>query len=557
MQPHSTASRFLISLKAALLLTGALVLAPLQAGYSQSSVVVEPYPTGTPLAAWVSANGPGTQMQLFTVPNENFILNSVTLQMDNALSTLGGFDVSLRTLTSNNDGTFALSLVQNLSGSANPSTAGSYTYTGSAVLPANSQFVVLAQVGAGGGAYAWLAGGPGSNYLILANGSAGVNIPGPLDLNRVVIFVNSGSGGPQFSYAATPVDVNGGLQMALGEGQALSAGSQTVLNDVNNHLFNLRAGDGEEDAAGSLASSMDDGVVTGQGDGPEDKNPMTRRIQRSRQWEAFTTVNYGNVKLSPIGAQAGVQVDSWAPGVGLQRHLSRGLTLGFAVSLLSSHQNYTSGLGSLNLDGPALTAYLSYARKNIWGSLLYSFGDYEINSSRNPGGGLPYALGSTYAYTNAVQFNTGYNFRFQNNTLVTGPFAGIDYLHGSINGYTESGGGIAGLSYGHQTFQSLVTRVGWSATQKITTHWATITPQLRLSYERQNLTNNGTSVQAINAPFNAVGGNQSPGQDYMVVGTGVNFQFTPAFNLMLGYQTQIFRNNLQAHFGSVRFGYKF
>jgi len=157
-----------------------------------------------------------------------------------------------------------------------------------------------------------------------------------------------------------------------------------------------------------------------------------------------------------------------------------------------------------------------------------------------------------------VQFNTGWNFRFHNNTLVTGPFVGIDYLHGAIQSYSENGGGGFGaLSYGHQTYQSLVSRVGWSVSKKLQTNWAAITPQVRLSYERQNVRNNGTSVNLINAPFSATGGNQSPGQDYMVIGTGVNFQFSPEFNMNLGYQTQIFRNNMTAHFGSIRFGYKF
>ncbi len=527
--------------------------------YSQSiaaggSRSVETYPTGAILVDWLTGGGPGTQMQAFTVPGRNYLLNSITLQMGDATSTLGGFGVSLRTIDTSGGAATALTLVQALTGSSNPATAGAYTYTGSAALSAGSQFAVVAQVGAGGGAYPWLQSSDGRQFYVIADGPAGIGLPGPLDLNQVVLFIADG-GGLMFSVDATLIDVEGGLQMALGAGQALSAGSQTVLNDVNNHLFNLRAGDGEEESDGSIGASLDFGVVVGEGDGPE--SPMARRVLRSRQWQAFTTVNYGNLNLSPIGGQAGVQVDSWAPGVGLQRHVSRGLTVGFAVSLLSSHQSYTNGLGSLTLEGPALSAYVAYARRNVWGSLLYSFGDYELNSSRNPGAGIPFAIGSTYAYTNAVQFNTGYNFRFQNNTLVTGPFAGIDYLHGSINGYTETGGGIAGLSYGRQTFESLVTRVGWSATKKVTTGWGTITPQLRLSYERQNLTNNGTSVQAINAPFASTGGNQSPGQDYLVIGGGVNFQFTPACSLLLGYQTQIFRNDLEAHFGSVRLGYKF
>ncbi len=356
-------------------------------------------------------------------------------------------------------------------------------------------------------------------------------------------------------YRAQTTATDSGLPMANAQGQMLINAGNTVTNDLNNHLFNLRAGGGEEDSDGSIASSMDDGVVVGQGDGSED--PIARKIKRSRQWEVFTTVNYGNVRLSAIGGQAGVQVSAWAPSIGIERHLSRGLALGFAASFLTSDQNYTGGLGSLHLEGPALSAYISFVRKNYWSSLLYSFGTYEMDSRRNPGFAFPMAFGTTRTYTNSVQYNTGWNFRFQNDTLVTGPFAGIDYLHGSVDAYSETGGGLAALRYGKQSYESLVSRVGWSASKKIQTDWATITPQVLLSYERQNLKNNGTSVALINAPFSASGGNQSPGQDYMVAGAGVNFQFTDRLNVLLSYQGQFFRNNQEAHFGSVRIGYSF
>ncbi|MCX6848536.1 MAG: autotransporter-associated beta strand repeat-containing protein [Verrucomicrobia bacterium] len=348
-----------------------------------------------------------------------------------------------------------------------------------------------------------------------------------------------------------------GLPMANAESQSIISGSQTANNDINNHLFNLRSGGGEEDSDDSIGALMDYGVVVGEGDGPEDKNPIAKKVLRTRQWEVFTTVNYGNVKLNPISSQSGVQIDSWASSVGIERHLSRSVTVGFAATFLQSTQTYTGGLGKLDLEGPTLSAYLAYVRKGFWGSLLYSFGDYDLGSQRNPGLGLPTASGSTRSYTNSVQFNTGYNFRFQDNTFVTGPFVGIDYLHGTVDAYSETGGGLGALAYGKQTFESLVTRVGWSAAKKIQTTWAAITPQVRLSYERQNLKNNGTSVSLINAPCSATGGNQSPGQDYVVFGTGVNFQFTPDFSMLLGYQAQLFRNNMEAHFGSVRFGYKF
>lgn len=347
-----------------------------------------------------------------------------------------------------------------------------------------------------------------------------------------------------------------GLSMANAEMLGIIAAAQTATTDVNGHLFALRNGDGEdEESDGSIGAALDFGVVTGEGDGPE--SPMAQRIPRSHQWQVFATVNYGNVRLNPINAQAGLQADTWASSVGIDRRIARGLTLGFAATFLQSTQNYTSGLGSMHLEGPTLSTYLAYARKGVWASLMYSFGDYDLGTFRNPGFGLPVANGGTTAYVNSVQFNTGYNFYSQDRTFITGPFIGIDYLHGSVDAYAETGGGVGALAYGRQSFDSLVTRVGWSAAKRIHTNWAEITPQFRLSYERQNIHNNGTSVQSIIVPISAAGGNQMPGRDYMVIGGGINFQITPSFSILLNYQTQVFRDSMTSHFGSIRLGYKF
>ena len=43
----------------------------------------------------------------------------------------------------------------------------------------------------------------------------------------------------------------------------------------------------------------------------------------------------------------------------------------------------------------------------------------------------------------------------------------------------------------------------------------------------------------------------------MVAGAGVNFQFNDQFSMLLSYQGQFLRNNMQAHYGSVRLSYKF
>ncbi len=351
--------------------------------------------------------------------------------------------------------------------------------------------------------------------------------------------------------------VTSGLPFANALGQSVLGSMQSALGDLNGRLFNLRAGWGEE-GGGSLTASLDDGVIVGQGDGDPDKNPMANKVLRSRQWEVFTTVNYANISLGAIGNQAGVDAQTWAPSVGIERHVSRSLAIGFVASLLETRQDYTNGLGSLDMEGIALSAYASYVRRAFWGDVLYSFGRHELDSQRNPGASFPVANGDTTAFTNAVQLNGGWNFRFQNNTLVTGPFVGVDWLHVNVDDYSETGGGLAALAYEERSVDSLVSRVGWSVSKEFDTDFAKITPQVRLSYERQNLSNNdGTSVNLINQSFSATANSQAPGQDYMVAGAGVNFAFNQQFSLLLTYQGQFLRQDMQAHYAGLRFGYQF
>lgn len=359
----------------------------------------------------------------------------------------------------------------------------------------------------------------------------------------------------------TVVDTAGGLQTAGAQDQAIMSTMQNALGDINGRLFSLRAGGGEEedeDDSGSISAALDYGVIVGEGDGPEDKNPIAKKVLRSRQWEVFTTVNYANVSLSGIGTQSGLDSQTWAPSVGIERHFTRGLSLGFAASFIDTHQHYANSLGTLDIQGLALSTYASYVRRSFWVDGLYSFGMLDLDSTRNAGAGLPAAIGDTTAWTNSLQFNSGWNFRFQQGTLVTGPFVGLDYMHATVDSYAETGGGIAALAYGKRDFDSLISRVGWSASKRFDTDWAVITPQLRLSYERQNMTNNNaTSATLINLPFSSTTQSQSPGQDYMVLGAGVNFVFSERLSLLLSYSTQLFRQDLQAHFGAVRIGYKF
>jgi uncharacterized protein YhjY with autotransporter beta-barrel domain len=360
----------------------------------------------------------------------------------------------------------------------------------------------------------------------------------------------------QTSGVFTVIDTITGLQMGNAMGQAVLASAQSVLTDVNGRLFFLRAGQGDL----SEDNEYNGGVVEGQGDGPGKNpapSPVAQRRTRTNQWEVFASVNYNNAKLGALGNQAGVQSDSWSPGVGAELHVTPNVAIGFALNWLDSKQTFANGVGNMDMNGYALSAYTSYVKKAFWADLLYNFGSYDLETNRNTIG-FGNARGDTDAYTHSVQFNSGWNFRFQNNSLVTGPFIGLDYTHVSIDGFGESSGGLAALAYNKRTTESLISRIGWSVSKYVKTDFAVITAQARLSYERQNLNNNnGTTVGLINQPFVVSGGGQSYGQDYMVAGAGLNFQFTPAFGMLLNYQGQFFRQSVEAHYVGLRLSYKF
>lgn len=402
-------------------------------------------------------------------------------------------------------------------------------------------------------------GGDSWKVMNLAPGAitGNLGLTGNLDTSALNLAATQAGNFNQNSGVFTIVDTITGLQMANALGQAVLASTQSVLTDVNGRLFFLRAGLGDQSADIDDSQSM----ITSQGAG-DGKNPAPAPVAQRRptpsQWEVFASVNYNNARLGAIGSQqAGVQSDSWSSGVGAETHVTPNVALGFALNWLDSKQAFSNGVGSMDMSGYALSAYTSYVKKAFWADLLYSFGSYDLETNRNPIG-FGAANGNTDAYTNTVQFNSGWNFRFQNNSLVTGPFIGLDYTHVSIDGYSESGGGLAALAYNQRTVESLVSRVGWSVSKFFRTDFAVITAQARLSYERQNLNNNsGTAVSLINQPFVVGGGGQSFGQDYMVAGAGLNFQFTPAFGMLINYQGQYFRQSVQAHYVGLRLSYKF
>ena len=89
-----------------------------------------------------------------------------------------------------------------------------------------------------------------------------------------------------------------------------------------------------------------------------------------------------------------------------------------------------------------------------------------------------------------------------------GPTFTANYSWGELDGYRETGDPRANAIFGAQEFESLVTQLGWQVTWAHETKWATLTPQLRLGYGRENLNQEeNLSAELENSPFLVIQGN--------------------------------------------------
>ncbi len=145
------------------LLRAAVLALVLTCSASRAAVLFDSTTTPANDYTYIAGGGAGSGYieewigQSFTVGGSSATLSSVVLSMaaDNTVIPSGNLFVSLYDATGAGSRPGASLLT--LSGSANPATAGNYTYTGSYLLTANTTYYIVAGVSSGTGAYEWAA----------------------------------------------------------------------------------------------------------------------------------------------------------------------------------------------------------------------------------------------------------------------------------------------------------------------------------------------------------------------------------------------------------------
>ncbi|BBK43378.1 hypothetical protein STVA_33980 [Allostella vacuolata] len=253
----------------------------------------------------------------------------------------------------------------------------------------------------------------------------------------------------------------------------------------------------------------------------------------------------GDVALAPqagrfgpwiVGDYASLQYDETIGGrtvsqsyrgtsvtVGADMALAEGLKAGVAASYVSGRSK--AGYGSqFDSDGLGLSVYGSYEVGGFFIDAAYAYTFQNFDKVRRPD---PYELvgnGSFDGRSHTVGGQLGYNF--VSGALVMGPVAGLSYVRGDFDGYTERGAAGGNIRYPGGSFDSLVGKLAWQVAYELRDRNVRFVPFGEISYEREFL-NKGDDASFSLASAQAQLGTISvgmPSQNQHAVGFQVGAQ---------------------------------
>ncbi len=276
--------------------------------------------------------------------------------------------------------------------------------------------------------------------------------------------------------------------------------------------------------------------------GSKKKHDKYDKYEKYGQYTGFGPAAIAGV----AGGTAESSLDLFGGSLGLEYHFTREWSIGFGVSAATGDLDM-SGAGSADVDSVSLIPYLSYYRTDalgstdLWAGLMYAYGMHSFETRRFTGGGI--ATGSPDADTHQVEFTTGLNFG--EDEVVHGPYAGLRYITGSVDAYTEVGPGAT--YFGEQDVDSLVSILGYQISWRWRGSAGYWVPQIRAAWEHEFEDGN---VSAFGIPV------EYQDEDIAVIGAGLGYYWDNGWNLGLEYEGR-FGSNTEAHYGGVKAGKEF
>ncbi len=304
-----------------------------------------------------------------------------------------------------------------------------------------------------------------------------------------------------------------------------------------------------------LLSDMGDPVLGGVT--LKDPKSMTSQ-QISDPWDVFIN---GNVVLAqdfsdPSAGIAGANSTTGAVQIGADYRFSQNFLLGltFAYGQTYATLDTIGSNATVNTYSPGI--YASYSDGGWYANGLGSYGFTNYNQNRHV------AIGAFNGTANSnpagdqflANFDGGYNFHKGNWTY--GPTAGLQYMHISVDGYSETGLPGADLTVGQNDGNSLRSLLGGRVAYEFKGAGMTFEPYFNASWQHEYL----NQARGITTQFNGIGAGSfvintpNPSQNSAVAQLGMNAQINNALMTFVDYTIQAGQSN---YFGqSVQAGFK-
>jgi hypothetical protein len=335
--------------------------------------------------------------------------------------------------------------------------------------------------------------------------------------------------------------VGSALPAAVSHRTAMLGFSRVAARDLNARLFRSRARSGSDRDAES--TKLNEAAL-------------------SDRLRVFASADASASDAEPNDGGLGFDADTLSASGGIEYFLDRSFNLGFGVAVFQGDGDLDGDLASIETDGLALSPYVTYIRGAFHADALYSLGLFSSDIERPTGAGK--ASGDTDSLVHALEFNAGYNF--ERGGLVAGPIAGVEFRHGTIDGYSEDDRWAA-VGYDKQTFESLISRVGAQASFPVSCKGIRVVPQVRAAWEHEYMDDaEDISVRLLTSPVTIVDGSgASEGEpfsaalrtatleeDYLSAGAGVLVEVSGRVQILLDYEGHFFRGDSSLHMAAIR-----
>ncbi len=275
-------------------------------------------------------------------------------------------------------------------------------------------------------------------------------------------------------------------------------------------------------------------------------------------WMVYTAVDFGEYRLNDLGSTPGMKSHTQSAAVGFEYLVSDQLSVGAGWSHLWNDNTLRSGLGSVDVEGHTAVVYASWFENNFWADFLYSHGTYDADLLRNTGLGTA-VTGRPDIESDQVDVNLGYNLGIDGGRVIHGPTLGAVYTDGRVDAYTETGDPRSNGSYAAQSYESFITRFGYQVNWGLESTVGEIRPQLRLAYGRENLKRDNAVAATLipnalnnNTVFGIGSSSADPGEGWLELGAGFAIALSENCSILVDYETQLFRQDVDLHYGLIQ-----